>query len=168
MYTLQQNKLCFYPPPPPQTVKVHRVFPLFDDNGDFCQYSRSNKTKRRLTDKLYIVIELNSFFFFLKKSNFDSNFIWFVGVRGNTTCKICFKTFACQSALEIHYRSHTKERPFKCTICDKAFTTKVSKHIFIYVVHPTLVQCVNVEKKRKKNNCFSSNISQTIEREENR
>lgn len=47
-------------------------------------------------------------------------------MRGNTTCKICLKTFACQSALEIHYRSHTKERPYKCSICDKAFTTKVS------------------------------------------
>lgn len=30
--------------------------------------------------------------------------------RPNTTCNICFKTFACNSALEIHYRSHTKER----------------------------------------------------------
>ncbi|XP_065353341.1 sal-like protein 1 isoform X3 [Cloeon dipterum] len=44
--------------------------------------------------------------------------------RGNTTCNICFKTFACNSALEIHYRSHTKERPFKCTICDRGFSTK--------------------------------------------
>ncbi|XP_059486095.1 sal-like protein 3 isoform X9 [Neocloeon triangulifer] len=47
-----------------------------------------------------------------------------VTVRGNTTCNICFKTFACNSALEIHYRSHTKERPFKCTICDRGFSTK--------------------------------------------
>ncbi|XP_073986824.1 homeotic protein spalt-major-like isoform X4 [Rhodnius prolixus] len=45
-------------------------------------------------------------------------------VRGNTTCNLCFKTFACNSALEIHYRSHTKERPFKCTICDRGFSTK--------------------------------------------
>nr|CAD7431602.1 unnamed protein product [Timema monikensis] len=49
-----------------------------------------------------------------------------VSVRpGNTTCNICFKTFACNSALEIHYRSHTKERPFKCTVCDRGFSTKV-------------------------------------------
>ncbi|XP_058800034.1 homeotic protein spalt-major-like isoform X1 [Phymastichus coffea] len=45
-------------------------------------------------------------------------------VRGNTTCNICYKTFACNSALEIHYRSHTKERPFKCTICERGFSTK--------------------------------------------
>ncbi|CAK1603102.1 unnamed protein product [Parnassius mnemosyne] len=45
-------------------------------------------------------------------------------VRGNTTCNICYKTFACNSALEIHYRSHTKERPFKCTVCDRGFSTK--------------------------------------------
>jgi hypothetical protein len=50
-----------------------------------------------------------------------------VAVRpGNTTCNICFKTFACNSALEIHYRSHTKERPFKCSVCDRGFSTKVN------------------------------------------
>ncbi|KRT84177.1 zinc finger protein, partial [Oryctes borbonicus] len=48
-------------------------------------------------------------------------------VRGNTTCNLCFKTFACNSALEIHYRSHTKERPFKCTVCDRGFSTKADE-----------------------------------------
>lgn len=59
------------------------------------------------------------------------------GIRGNTTCNICFKTFACHSALEIHYRSHTKERPFKCSVCERGFSTKVSSvnnvFFFIYV-----------------------------------
>lgn len=52
--------------------------------------------------------------------------IFVPGIRGNTTCNICFKTFACHSALEIHYRSHTKERPYKCTICERGFSTKVN------------------------------------------
>ncbi|XP_034382646.1 sal-like protein 1a [Cyclopterus lumpus] len=42
----------------------------------------------------------------------------------NTSCDICGKTFACQSALDIHYRSHTKERPFICTACNRGFSTK--------------------------------------------
>ncbi|XP_041417057.1 sal-like protein 1 isoform X2 [Xenopus laevis] len=42
----------------------------------------------------------------------------------NNICDICGKTFACQSALDIHYRSHTKERPFICTACNRGFSTK--------------------------------------------
>jgi len=47
-----------------------------------------------------------------------------LAAQGNTTCHICFKVFACNSALEIHIRSHTKERPFKCKSCDRGFSTK--------------------------------------------
>ncbi len=39
-----------------------------------------------------------------------------MGGKTGTTCNICFKTFACKSALDIHYRSHTRERPFKCEV----------------------------------------------------
>ncbi|XP_061133155.1 sal-like protein 1a isoform X1 [Syngnathus typhle] len=45
-------------------------------------------------------------------------------IAKNTSCDICGKTFACQSALDIHYRSHTKERPFICTACNRGFSTK--------------------------------------------
>merc|ERR1719384_360433 len=44
--------------------------------------------------------------------------------RGTTTCRVCLKVFGCASALEIHMRSHTKERPFKCPDCERGFTTK--------------------------------------------
>ncbi|KAA0723419.1 Sal-like protein 1 [Triplophysa tibetana] len=46
------------------------------------------------------------------------------GTFKNTACDICGKTFACQSALDIHYRSHTKERPFICNACNRGFSTK--------------------------------------------
>ncbi|KFV47723.1 Sal-like 3, partial [Gavia stellata] len=41
----------------------------------------------------------------------------------STVCNICGKHFACKSALEIHYRSHTKERPFVCTVCSRGCST---------------------------------------------
>ena len=42
----------------------------------------------------------------------------------NTICNLCNKQFSCPSALQIHYRSHTKERPYKCKLCNRGFTTK--------------------------------------------
>lgn len=39
-------------------------------------------------------------------------------------CKFCGKMFGNDSALQIHLRSHTGERPYKCNICGNRFTTK--------------------------------------------
>ena len=40
------------------------------------------------------------------------------------SCAVCAKPFASASALEIHSRTHSGDRPFVCHVCSKAFTTK--------------------------------------------
>ena len=46
-------------------------------------------------------------------------------VREPNQCVMCHRVLSCKSALQMHYRIHTGERPFRCKICNRKFTTKV-------------------------------------------
>uniref|UniRef100_A0A1A7XWL9 Sal-like 2 n=1 Tax=Iconisemion striatum TaxID=60296 RepID=A0A1A7XWL9_9TELE len=39
-------------------------------------------------------------------------------------CRFCRKAFSSDSALQIHIRSHTGERPYQCPVCLSRFTTR--------------------------------------------
>ena len=45
-------------------------------------------------------------------------------------CEVCKKCFVCQSALNIHMRTHSGDKPYVCSICDKTFAhnSTLTKH----------------------------------------
>ena len=75
------------------------------------------------------------------------------GHKSTTSCKVCGKEFRCAADLEIHRVVHTREKPFKCQICDAAFTQKAT----LTGWRTILTECAtingsstNLEYKRRK------------------
>ncbi|CAH8862777.1 unnamed protein product [Trichobilharzia szidati] len=72
------------------------------------------------------------------------NILWrqladrFQRTLGPNQCGVCNKVLSCRSALTMHYRVHTEERPFVCIICDKRFSTKGNLKTHLGQHHETI------------------------------
>lgn len=49
-------------------------------------------------------------------------------------CQYCERTFKKTEHLLRHERSHTKEKPFRCELCSKAYTRQYSRHLSLSMV----------------------------------
>ena len=50
-------------------------------------------------------------------------------------CHLCGKVFGSDSAVQIHIRSHTGERPYRCNICGNRFSTKGNLKVHFQRLH---------------------------------
>ena len=58
-------------------------------------------------------------------------------------CKFCLKVFSRTWTLNVHMRTHTGERPYRCLVCDKAFSDKsnMRQHTLIHTEKSKQFKC---------------------------
>ncbi|XP_037553059.1 zinc finger protein 11-like [Nematolebias whitei] len=83
-------------------------------------------------------------------------------VLENKNCSVCGKYFARQGDMERHVRSHLKDRPYKCSFCEKTF-----KSPYVLKRHEKQI-CKSKENKQPEKNAKPRSNPQAEQNEEPR
>ncbi len=92
-------------------------------NCGYCEkYSDRKKIYERI---LQFILEFTSACFAINHFGMFMNFPSTTENKNEklNACLLCGKEFAMKSHLEVYISTHTCEKPFKCIVCQKSFST---------------------------------------------